>query len=209
MKTFSVFLACITISCAGIEKLKFSKIYARAGWQYPEQVVEILEIKHGQFIADLGAGSGYFAKYFSDAVGETGRIYVNEVDPELVLKLQNKFHDRDPNNVRAILGNQASANLPEKVDLIFSCNTYHHLENRPAYFSELKKYLKPGGRIAIIDHKDNLTGILRIFVTKGHWSSVEMMQKEMKEAGFEESNSFDFLPTQNFLIFKPIGEKRK
>ncbi|MBM9579227.1 methyltransferase domain-containing protein [Leptospira sp. 201903070] len=198
--TITFFL--FTISCAGMNQLQYSKIYSRAGWQLPEQVVETLKIKRGQIIADLGAGNGYFTKYLSREVGETGKVYAIEVEPDMVSKLRTKFSDHQPSNVQIILGNATNPNLPEKVDLIFSCNTYHHIENRSAYFSELKKLLKSEGRIAIIDHKDDLTGILRVLVTKDHWSSRETLIKEMKEAGLEEIDRFDFLPTQNFFLFQ-------
>ncbi|MBM9501125.1 methyltransferase domain-containing protein [Leptospira sp. 201903071] len=198
----TITISLVTISCAGMNKLQYSKIYSRAGWQLPEQVVETLEIKPGQSVADLGAGNGYFTKYLSKAVGETGNVFAIEVEPDLVSQLKTKFSDHKPENVRIVLGSSENANLPEKVDLIFSCNTYHHVENRSAYFSELKKFLKPGGRIAIVDHKDDLTGVLRIFVTKDHWSPREILEKEMKEAGFEKIGNFDFLPTQNFFLFQ-------
>lgn len=198
----SITISLLTISCAGMSQLQYSKIYSRAGWQLPEKVVETLKIKHGQIVADIGAGNGYFTKYLSREVGETGKVYAIEVEQDLFSKLKTKFSDHTPSNIQIILGNATNPNLPEKVDLIFSCNTYHHIENRSAYFSELKKFLKSEGRIAIVDHKDDLTGILRVLVTKDHWSSREILIKEMKEAGFEEIDRFDFLPTQNFFLFQ-------
>jgi SAM-dependent methyltransferase len=83
------------------------------------------------------------------------------------------------------------------VDLIFTSNTYHHIENRVAYFAGLRKYLRPGGRVAIIeyDRRSWIVGLLR------HYTPSEFIKREMEQAGYTLSQEFDFLDRQSFLIF--------
>ena len=69
------------------------------------------------------------------------------------------------------------------------------------YFSSLKADLKPEGRVALIDVKDDLTGIFRLFATADHWTPRQLLISEMEEAGYRHEGSFDFLPVQNFELF--------
>ena len=69
------------------------------------------------------------------------------------------------------------------------------------YFSRLRSDLKKTGRITIIDMKDDLTGILRLFATEGHWMSMKTLHAEMQAAGYQREDSFSYLPVQNFEVF--------
>jgi SAM-dependent methyltransferase len=101
-------------------------------------------------------------------------------------------------NVTPVLAAAASPNLPEPVDVVLVVDTYHHLPNRPQYFRDLKKSLKPGGRVAIVDfRKDAPEG------PPVHFRfTPQQIQDEMKQAGYALDTSHDFLPRQHFLIFK-------
>jgi arsenite methyltransferase len=85
------------------------------------------------------------------------------------------------------------------VDLIFTSNTYHHIDDRVAYFVNLRQFLRPGGRVAIIefDRRGWLQGLLR------HYTPSEFIQREMEQAGYRLQENFDFLDRQSFLIFAP------
>ncbi len=88
--------------------------------------------------------------------------------------------------------------LPEDgLDLIFTCNTYHHIRDRAAYFAQAKKYLHANGRVAIIDYKR--TGwFQRLF---GHYTPAEVIWSEMAAAGYRLDHDFGFLPRQTCLVF--------
>jgi arsenite methyltransferase len=83
------------------------------------------------------------------------------------------------------------------VDLIFTSNTYHHIDNRVAYFANLRRYLRPGGSVAIIDFDRRawLEGLLR------HYTPSEFIKREMEQAGYTLQQEFDFLDRQSFLVF--------
>jgi SAM-dependent methyltransferase len=101
-------------------------------------------------------------------------------------------------NVRPILADPTSANLPEKVDVCVLLDVYHHIYARPDYFKRLAGSLKPGGRIAIIDFRlDAPVGPPREFRI-----APEQIKAEMADAGYRLAANYDFLPYQNFLVFQ-------
>jgi SAM-dependent methyltransferase len=85
------------------------------------------------------------------------------------------------------------------VDLIFTSNTYHHFDNRIVYFANLRKFVKPAGRIAIVDYDRRawLEGLLR------HYTPAEFIKREMEQAGYRLQQELTFLDRQSFLIFTP------
>jgi SAM-dependent methyltransferase len=105
--------------------------------------------------------------------------------------------------VQFILARPDNPKLPfESVDLIFVCNTVHHLEDRPAYFRKLRSSLKPGGRIVIIDfHPDERSGELGF--PKRHLVAREIVIEEMTAASYRLLREHTFLPRQYFLEFVP------
>lgn len=172
--------------------------------QKPAQVVEALGLKPGMRIADLGAGSGYFTRRFVEAVAETGKVYVIDVEQEALKYVEDSLiHMHRPFDAEFILARPDNPKIPvESVDLIFVCNTYHHLEDRTVYFGNLRSSLTPGGRIAIIDfYHDDRSGELGF--PKRHLVSREKVVEEMTGAGYRLAEEHTFLPKQYFLEFLP------
>jgi SAM-dependent methyltransferase len=199
--------ALMAAGCSGMSKLDYGKLHSRAGWQLPEQVIESLKIEEGAHVADLGAGDGYFVFRLADAVGPRGRVYAVDVDEEIVEKLRARVAEEGYSNVEVILGEFGDPKLPDaRIDLVFLCNTYHHIDDRPDYFARLKMDLGPGGRVAVIDMRSDLSGFLSLFTDEGHDTPLDELDAEMNEAGYHRSEAFDFLPIQNFQVFAP-GER--
>lgn len=170
--------------------------------QKPAQVVDALELKPGMHVADLGAGSGYFTRRFVEAVGETGKVYVIDVEPEALKYVEEsliRMHRRF--EAEFILARPDNPKIPvESVDLIFVCDTYHHLEDRADYFRNVKTSLKPGGRIALIDfYHDERSGDPGF--PKRHLVPREKVIEEMTTAGYRLAKEHRFLPKQYFLEF--------
>jgi arsenite methyltransferase len=89
------------------------------------------------------------------------------------------------------------AKLPELVDLVFSCDTYHHMEDRVVYFRLLARYLKPGGRVAILDFHPHgfFSGLL------GHGTAKEDVRREMEAAGYRLVSDYTLVDAQHFQVF--------
>ena len=170
--------------------------------QKPAEVVKALGLKPGMSIADLGAGSGYFTHRFVEAVTENGKVYAIDVEPEALKYVEERLaHMHRPYTADFILARPDNPKLPvESVDLIFICNTYHHLEDRSTYFRNVKSALKPGGRIAIIDYyHDARSGELGF--PKKHLIPRDAVIEELTAAGYKLIKEETFLPKQYFLEF--------
>jgi len=176
--------------------------FGRDAWQQPEQVVASLGIAPGMHVADLGAGGGYFTWRLADAVGESGRLYAVDVDPDMTGFLERRARQDGRANVEVILAPYDDPRIPEPgVDLLFTCNTYHHLEARSDYFHNAARYLRPGARVAVIEYKRH--GWLQRWF--GHFTEAEAIRSEMQAAGYRLVESFDYLERQSFQVFELAG----
>jgi ubiquinone/menaquinone biosynthesis C-methylase UbiE len=176
----------------------------RDQYQKPIQVIEALNLKPGQAVADLGSGSGYFTRRLVGAVTESGKVYAIDVEPEMLRYVEESLvHMHAPYTAEFILARADSPKLPaESVDLIFVCNVFHHLEDRTIYFRNVRSALKPGARIAIIDfYHDERSGELGF--SKQHLVPRETVIAEMTTAGYRLEREHSFLPRQYFLEFLP------
>ncbi len=193
---------CFAIGCQGVGKLDLLA-GGRDRWQRPDDVMKALELEKGDRVADLGAGDGYFVRHLADAVGPTGEVYAVDVDEEIVAELSKSFAT-ESGNVTAVLGKYEDPMLPDgSIDVVLIVNTYHHIEDRPAYFRRLRNDLRPGGRVAVIEPNEDLGGILSLALDEGHKSSASSVEEEMLEAGYRVEARHEFLPVQIFRIFSP------
>ena len=170
---------------------------SRDSWQKPKEVIEKLAVTPGSRAADLGAGGGYFTWYLAGAVGPRGTVYAVEIDDTAVGIIQKEMKSRGITNVVPIHAETGDAKLPEPVDLVFTCDTYHHMDERVAYFRSLVRYLTPDGRVAILDFHPHgfFSGLL------GHGTAREEVRREMEAAGYQLTTSFDLIESQHFQIF--------
>ncbi len=195
----------LATSWAELSKLDLTRGPTRAAWQLPEKVVESLALPPGARVADVGAGDGYFVFPLADAVGPAGKVYAVEVEEEKVGKLAEKVGKRGVPNVEVVLGEYHDPLLPDgAIDLVLLVNTYHHIDDRGAYFSRLRADLRPGGRVAVVEMKDDLPGLAGFVSHPGHEMSKQVMVEEMRSAGYRHDGGFEFLPVQHFEVFAAV-----
>ena len=188
----------VGVGCGGLSRT-FMNASWRDRWQQPEVVVHSLALQSGNHVADLGAGGGYFTFRLADAVGPTGKVYAVDIDQGNLEYITSQAAKRGYRNVETVLAKPDDPLLPAQgIDLIFTCNTYHHLTDRTNYFQSAARYLRPSGRIAIID----LAGKSWLFRFLGHWTPRETSRREMEAAGYSLANDFDFLTRQTFQVFQ-------
>jgi len=172
----------------------------RAQWQRPEEVMAKLGLRPGDAVADLGAGSGYFTLLFAKAVGPQGKVYAVDVLPEMLDYIRQRAQNDGVKNIQLVQAKPDDPQLPSaSVNLIFICDTLHHIEARAAYYPLLAKSLRPGGRLVNIDfYKKSLP----VGPPPAMKIDKQDMIEEVKVAGFHVVKDFDFLPYQYFLIFQ-------
>jgi arsenite methyltransferase len=186
--------------CGGISRSFYNSPW-RSRWQQPEKVVQTLAIPPGAQVADLGAGGGYFTFRLANAVGPTGKVYAVDVDQGNLDYIARRAQEQGYSNVETVLAKYDDPLLPkEDIDLIFACNVYHHLQNRADYFKSAARYLKPDGRVAIID-LNGTSWTHRLFLF-GHWTPKETTRNELIAAGYSLTGDFNFLERQTFQVFK-------
>ncbi len=164
-----------------------------------EEILERLHIREGQTIADIGSGGGYFTLAFAQKAGKTGRVYAVDIKKKYLDFIRRRSEQAGLDNIIFVLAGKGEINLPEAdLDLVFARNVFHHLPEPANYFANLKKYLKPGGKAAIIEHKKKGFGFVALF---GHHTSRDAIVREMEKAGYFPAESFDILPDQTFTVF--------
>jgi predicted methyltransferase len=170
----------------------------RDAWQKPHQVIQALGLRPDAVIADIGAGTGYFAVRFANMV-PAGKVYAVDVEPDMVRYLAERAKKEKRPNLVALKGAAGDPRLPEKADLVVLVDVYHHIEQRERYFRALAGSLRPGGRIAVIDFRmDSPSG-----PPKSARVAPERVKAELASAGYALAEEHGFLPRQYFLVFTP------
>ena len=174
----------------------------RAKWQKPDEVVQALDLKPGQTVIDIGAGTGYFTRRFAKAVGPSGAVIGLDVEPGMVDYMKTDARTLGLQNYHARVVKADDPELsPNSADVIFFCDTLHHVDDRLAYLRKLAPALKPGGRIAVVDFKKNAPE----GPPKRMKLSRERMIDQFSKAGYNMVREYKFLPYQYFLEFEPAA----
>ncbi len=170
-------------------------------YQKPHEVLTALNIKAGETIADIGAGSGYFTFRLSHFVGPKGKVYAVDVSPDMILYINRRIRDLQLTNVVSVLADPDDPLLPDRaVNRFFFTDSWHHIENQAKYLGLMKRMLKPGGEIVVIDFQKKELPVgppMEMRVAR------EEVIKQMERHGFRLAREHGFLPYQYFLIFKP------
>lgn len=171
----------------------------RDSYQKPDEVVAALDLKEGESIADIGAGSGYFAFRFSKAVTGQGKVFAVDINPDMIRHLNRQSRDLGTTNVVTILAEEDDPLLPDRsIDRIFICNTWHHIGDKESYLELIKQALKPGGQVIMVDYK-------KIELPVGPPVPMKIagsdLVAQMEKAGFQLLKRHEFLPYQYFFVF--------
>ena len=201
--TSIVVFACVAVVVAGQQQrtpeeyAKFLEGAERVARMQVPRVVSALQLEPGMRVADLGSGSGLFTRPIAKAVAPGGIAYAVDIDAALLKIVAASARDAGITNIVTVHAAPDDAKLPEPVDVILICDTLHHIQNQAAYLKGLRRYLKPGGRIAVIDFSANWP--------EGHEPlrySFEQLEAWMRGAGFARVESFDWLENSFFVVYR-------
>ena len=172
----------------------------RFTWQRPDRVVQLLSLREGETVVDLGAGSGFFARILSSSVGLTGIVHALEFNPKLVEHMKSP-QARDPygNILPALVeGGELPLGAGE-ADLVLSVNHWHRFQDRASIGSEVSRVLKPGGRLVIVDWHQSAPDWT---IPQANRLDRKQLIDEMQAAGWELTSESHMLRYQFVMIFR-------
>jgi SAM-dependent methyltransferase len=165
----------------------------------PDVALNVLKIPKGATVADIGAGSGYITVRLAARVGPTGRVFANDVQPQMLNMLARRLSNSKITNVTLIEGTFDDPKLPPaSVDLEIMVDVYHELSQPQAMLRHLREALKTGGRLVLVEYrKEDPT----VPIKPEHKMSVAEAKMEVEAEGFTLSKVDEALPRQHILIF--------
>jgi ubiquinone/menaquinone biosynthesis C-methylase UbiE len=178
---------------------------SREAEEQPEKMLDALKIKEGETVADIGAGAGYTSLRLSKRVGPTGTVLATDVQTQMLAMLTDNARAAGVTNIKAIRSTQTDTKLPDgKVDLALMVDVYHEASNPQALLQGLKKALKPGGRLVLVEFRGEDP---EVPIKPEHKMTLKQVKLEVEPQGFRFKESHEFLPWQHIIIFeKPIEE---
>jgi ubiquinone/menaquinone biosynthesis C-methylase UbiE len=165
----------------------------------PDLAIRLLRIQKGSTIADVGAGSGNITVRLARAVGPTGKVYANDIQPGMLDILEKNVAKAKLANVVPVLGAFDDPKLPaESIDLAIMVDVYHEFSEPQKMLQRLREALKPGGRLVLLEYRaeDPEVPILR-----EHKMTKAQVKLEVEHEGFKQSRVFDDLPWQHLFVF--------
>jgi len=165
----------------------------------PDVALDVLKIPKGASVADIGAGSGYITERLAARVGPTGRVFANDVQPQMLDMLSRRLAAKRIANVTLVQGSVDDPKLlPASVDLELMVDVYHELSQPQLMLQHLREALKPGGRLVLLEYRKEDPAIP---IKPEHKMSVAEAKLEIEAEGFTLSKVDEALPRQHILIF--------
>jgi ubiquinone/menaquinone biosynthesis C-methylase UbiE len=165
----------------------------------PDLAIRLLKIPKGAAVADIGAGSGYMTIKMAQRVGPGGRVYANDLQPQMLEILGRRLAEKRIGNVTLVQGGVDDPHLPPaSVDLELLVDVYHEFSQPQAMLQRLREALKPGGRLVLLEYRKEDPSIP---IRPEHKMSVAEAKLEVEHEGFTLSSVDEALPRQHILIF--------
>jgi len=182
---------------------------AGAGWlerpereneESPTKAIAALGLKPGMVVADIGAGSGYYASRMARQVGPTGKVFATDIQPGMIELLNRRIASEGLTNVTTVLGGMDDPSLPAKsIDLAIMVDVYHELQQPQLFLQRLKASFKPDGRLVLVEFRkeDPKVPILEV-----HKMSVAEVKQELEAEGYVLDRVIDVLPWQHIIVLR-------
>jgi ubiquinone/menaquinone biosynthesis C-methylase UbiE len=182
---------------------------AGAGWlerperedeEAPSKAIDLLELKPGMVVADIGAGSGYYASRMAKRVGATGHVYATDIQPGMIEILDRRIRSEALTNMSTILGSPDDPKLPAtSIDLAIMVDVYHELQQPQIFLQRLKAAFRPNGRLVLLEYRKEDP---KIPILDVHKMSVAEVDQEMQAEGYEIDKVIESLPWQHLIVIR-------
>jgi SAM-dependent methyltransferase len=181
---------------------------ARERWEKTSQMLECIDIKPGETIADVGCGSGYFTYKFANLTGSSGKVYATEINKD-ALSYVETLRGRYGLNIVPVVSKLNDAKLPDgQFDKIFMCSMYHAVYVasiefvKDGFVGSIKKALKDDGKLIVVDNEISIAG-----VPDYHGSGIDrrLVISQLEHYGFKLTEEKQFIPQRYILVFQKEG----
>jgi ubiquinone/menaquinone biosynthesis C-methylase UbiE len=182
---------------------------AGAGWldrpereaeEKPELALDALGIRAGMTVADVGAGTGYMSLRMARRVGPTGKVYANDLQPEMLKKLRSNSQREKLSNVETVQGTESDPKLPPNtMDLVLLVDVYHEFSQPQAMLDKIRESLKPDGRLVLLEYRKEDPSVP---IRPEHKMSVAEVKTEVEAEGYKLDQVIEKLPRQHIIVFR-------
>jgi tRNA A58 N-methylase Trm61 len=177
----------------------------REAEEQPEKALDALNLKPGMVVADIGAGVGYMSLRLAKRVGPSGRVYANDLQPEMLAKLRENAAKGKIHNVVTVLGDVADPKLPPNtMDLVLLVDVYHEFSQPQQMLRKIRETLKPDGRLVLLEFRAEDPNVP---IVAEHEMTVAQVKTELEAEGFVLQPVIETLPRQHILILRKASAK--
>jgi len=195
------------LACA-LALLLFSSLPAtgaqgsRDRYHQPDKVMDMMGVKVGMVIGEVGAGSGYFTFHLARRVGESGKVYANDISRRALNSLERRKEREGITHIETIVGELDDPLLPQGLDMVFIVNAFHDIARPAALLNNLAPSLNPGAAVVIIDRDPEKFGD-----SAGHFLTREEVLEKIEKSVFQLVRVETFLPQHNIYIIRVPAER--
>ncbi|HEY4593113.1 MAG TPA: methyltransferase domain-containing protein, partial [Thermoanaerobaculia bacterium] len=165
-----------------------------------ELVIQAMDLKPGMTVAEIGAGTGFFSRRIAKVVGPQGKVYAEDIQPQMLDLLKQYTAKEGAGNVTPVLGTETDPKLPaHSVDRVLLVDVYHEFQKPEPMLAAIRACLAPGGTVILVEYR--LEGDTAAHINIKHRMSVEQVLSEWTAAGFTLVRRSEELPSQHVFIF--------
>jgi ubiquinone/menaquinone biosynthesis C-methylase UbiE len=169
--------------------------------QRPAEIFRAMGLRDGDVVADLGCGTGWFARRMAPLVLPRGRVYAVDIQPEMLDLLRGYLKAEGVDGVIPVLGTETDPGLPPgSLDWLLMVDVFHEFQQPKPMLEAIRRSLKPGGKVALVEYR--LEGESASHIRPEHRMSQKQVLAEWRPAGFRLLKKLDFLPTQHVFLFE-------
>jgi SAM-dependent methyltransferase len=172
----------------------------REAEEKPDLALKLIGVSKGAVVGDIGAGAGYLTWRLAGLVGPTGKVYANDIQPEMLELLKSNMRQRNISNVEAVLGAYDDPKLPpDSLDLVILVDVYHEFSEPQKMLRHIRASLKPDGRLVLLEYRAEDPAVP---IRPEHKMTVAQVKMELEPEGFHMDRVIEDLPRQHILILK-------
>ena len=189
------------MSASGADWLERSE---REQEEQPEKALDALNLKPGMRVGDVGAGTGFYSIRIAKRIGPTGKVYANDIQPQMLQRLSENAALQKVSNIETVLGTESNPKLPAgELDLVILVDVYHEFSRPQRMLDRIRESLKPDGRLVLLEFRKEDPSVP---IRPEHKMSVNEVKAEVVPEGFVFEKTVETLPWQHIIFFRRAAQ---